>query len=150
MSEQLQFAQFAFDPIAALDALIHETLWGSKASTMPAKARQLLMILRWHKGTANARPLGSIAETLKTTEREVKQHAKTLTEEFGIPIGASRQQPHGYYLCVTAEDYAAACRPYIHEVQSLVRRLHALHPTPRLSEILGQLQLELDAEKEGK
>ena len=149
MSEQLQFAQFAEDPMGALEALISQALWRAPVP-LPQKARELLMILRWYKGAHNARPLAEIAAKLKVSDREVKQHAKTLTEEYGIPVGGSRQQPYGYFLCVTAEDYAAARRPYVHEVRSLVERLKFHQPSQRLMEILGQLRAELGEGEEKK
>jgi hypothetical protein len=144
MTEQFQFA---LDPAAALDTLINRVLWAKSDVPVPDKVRELLLILQWHKGLDHAKPLGEIAEKLQVNAREVKQLAKTLTETFGLPVGASRQEPYGYFLCVTTEDYRAALSPYINEIRSLVRRCNALQPSERLNEILGQLQLELGDER---
>jgi hypothetical protein len=142
--------QFAIDPTAALDAMVMDLLRGRtrgrSEEALLGKAHELLGLLRYYKGAANAKPLAQLAEILKVTPRELKQHARTLTVDFGIPIGASRQEPYGYYLCVTPADYEAARRPYVHEISSLAQRLQALQPPPRLLEILGQLQIELTEE----
>src|ERR1700694_71817 len=139
--EQQQFT-LALDPVGALEVLIGQLLWGTGGVVpLPGKERELLAVLRYHKGVANARKLAELAASLKVNPREVKQLAKDLTERFGVPIGARRQPPYGYFLCVTPEDYAAARRPYLNEVLSLLRRLKALNPDQRLLELYGQLEL---------
>ena len=140
--------QFAIDPVAALDEMITDLLWrgrrGKAGEMLLGKPRELLEHLRYHKGIGNAKLLANLAEKICVNPRELKQHARTLTIDFGVPIGASRQEPYGYFLCVSPEDYAAARRPYAHEISSLAERLQALQPPPRLLEILGQLQIELE------
>jgi hypothetical protein len=146
--QQQQFT-FAMDPVGALEALICHLLFGSGgAYPLPPKERELLAVLRYHKGVANARKLDALASTLQVSPREVKSLAKELTERYGVPIGARRQPPYGYFLCVTPEDYAAARRPYLNEVLSLLRRLKALNPDQRLLELYGQLELAIQQEKE--
>jgi hypothetical protein len=140
------------DPVGALEVLIGHLLWGNGpaagAGPLPRKERELLAILRYHKGVANARKLEELAVSLKVSPREVKQLAKTLTEQYGVPIGARRQPPYGYFLCVTPDDYAAARRPYLNEVLSLLRRLKALNPDQRLLELYGQLELAIQKEQQ--
>jgi hypothetical protein len=148
METQHQFT-FAIDPVGALEALIGHLLWGTGgALPLPPKERELLAVLRYHKGVANARKLEELAAKLKVSPREIKQLAKELTERYGVPVGARRQPPYGYFLCVTPEDYAAARRPYLNEVLSLLRRLKALNPDQRLLELYGQLELAIQQEKE--
>jgi hypothetical protein len=148
MSEQLQFAQFSMDdPLVVLERLINQVLWGKNTTHLPDKARELLGILQYHKGVEHARPLSDIASRLKVNEREVKQLAKTLTEEFQIPVGASRQQPYGYYLCTTDAERRGAAQPYIREIISLARRVRALQPEATMLELEGQGRLIFDEEK---
>ena len=141
--EQQRFT-FAADPVGAVEALIGHLLSDiGGPSPLPLKERELLQILRYHKGVANARKLGDLAAKLNVGDRSIKQLAKDLLEGYGVPIGARRQPPYGYYICVTPEDYAAARRPYHHEVLSLLRRLKALTPDQRLLELYGQLELAI-------
>lgn len=149
---QQQFT-FALDPVGALEALVCHLLFGGglgtgNAQPLPAKERELLAVLRYHKGVANARKLDELAAKLGLSDRAVKQLAKDLLEGYGVPIGAHRQPPYGYFLCVTPEDYAVARRPYHQEVLSLLRRLKALTPDQRLLELYGQLELAIQQEKE--
>jgi hypothetical protein len=143
--------QFAIDPTAALEELLNDVLWRGRRSKsgdlLVGKPRKVLEVLRYHKGRDNAKPLSELAEKLGMNAREIKQQARTLTIDFGIPIGAARQEPYGYFLCVTQEDYAAALRPYMHEIQALAERMRVLKAPARLLEILGQLQVELDEER---
>jgi biotin operon repressor len=147
MADQQQFT-FAMDPVGALELLIGHLLFGGGAAApLTGNERALLAILRYHKGVGNARKLEELAAQLKVSPREVKQLAKTLTEQHGVPIGARRQPPYGYFLCVTPDDYAAARRPYLNEVLSLLRRLKALNPDQRLLELYGQLELAIQQER---
>ncbi len=145
MDSQQQFA-FALDPVGALEVLISHLLFGP--APLDGKERELLAILRYHKSVANPRKLEDLAAALQLTPRAIKQLAKELTEHHGVPIGALRQPPYGYFLCVTPDDYAAARRPYHHEVLSLLRRLKPLNPDQRLLELYGQLELAIQQEKE--
>ena len=141
---------FAVDPVAALDRKIAETLKGERgAYPLPPDARELLRILQWHKGASHARPLEKIATSLHASARDVKATVKLLVEDFEIPIGASRQEPYGYFLCVTQEDYDQALRPLVNELISIARRVRALASQERRSEVMGQLQLELNERKVG-
>ena len=136
--------QFALDPASNLDSLITDILMGRSGPwPLRDKERELLHLLRFHKGAEHARPLGEISAKLHTTHRDVKQMVKSLVEDFALPIGASRQEPYGYFLCLTAADVEAAIRPLENEVISLARRVRALGGEQRLAEFFGQLQLEL-------
>ncbi|HWR35988.1 MAG TPA: hypothetical protein VN622_08990 [Clostridia bacterium] len=143
--EQNSF-QFATDPSAAIDKLVDDVLCGrvTPGWPLPDPARELLRLLRHHRGVRYAKPLAAIAEKLGMQAREVKSTVKSLIEDFGIPIGASRQEPYGYFLCVTPEDYDAAERPLINEMLSIATRLRALGGEHRLNEVMGQLKLELE------
>jgi len=75
----------------------------------------------------------------------VKQLAKMLTEEYAIPVGANRQPPYGYWLCVTAEDRERAGLPHLHQALSELRRYRALCPHKTILELLGQAELEKES-----
>ena len=142
MMEQQQFT-FATDPLGALQDLITQVL---ADPALEAKARELLQVLCYHKGPWNPRPLQELSEKLKVGERELKQLARTLTMDFGIPVGANRQPPYGYYLCVTAEDRIRASRHHIHQAVAELQRARALQPERTMLELLGQAELEKEKE----
>lgn len=131
-----------------MEILVDNVLMGRVAGQypLPDPAREMLRLLRWHKGAEHAKPLGELAALLKVTPRDAKQIKKTLVEDFGIPIGASRQEPYGYFLCISPEDYELARRPFEGELLSIVRHLRALDGGDRVREMLGQLKLELERE----
>ncbi len=136
--EQQQFT-FAVDPVGALEELIAHAL---SDAALEANARALLLVLRYHKGPMNPRPLHNLSAQLHVGERELKQLARTLTMDFGIPVGANRQPPYGYYLCVTAEDRQRASRHHIHQAVAELARARALQPDRTMLELLGQAELE--------
>jgi hypothetical protein len=142
--EQQQFT-FAQDPVGALEKMISLVL---ADPALGAKARELLLILRYHKGPKNPRPLQELSEKLHVGERELKQLARTLTMDFGIPVGANRQPPYGYYLCVTAEDRQLASRHHVHQAMAEFQRARALRPELTMRELLGQAELEKGKDSE--
>jgi hypothetical protein len=138
--------QLTLDPAANMDTLISDILMG-RAGPWPllGKQHELLGMLRDHKGARRARPLSDFVHKLHMSERDVKKTVKSLVEDFGLPIGASRQQPSGYFLCVTPEDMEDAIRPLVHEIESLARRVRVLGGEQRLAEIWGQMRLNAGA-----
>lgn len=81
-----------------------------------------------------------ISQTRIWGDRDVKAAVKELLEEHGVPIGAARSQPAGYFLLVTPEDIDEAERPLIGEIRSLARRLRAVNAKSEISRLLcGQL-----------
>ena len=152
--------QLALDPEAALEQRVREVLAGRQGKyALPPEARRLLKLLAWHRGAAQAIPLREIQERLKVGEanvsdREIKEAAKILTEDFAIPVGASRSRssdrPAGYFLCVTPEDLERAAEPYIHELISLARRIRALRGPQMVEHAFEQARLELGAAGSGQ
>jgi len=153
-----QALQLALDPEAALDQRVDQVLAGRQGKyDLPPEGRKLLALLKWHKGAARAIPLREIRERLSGSggqsdinDREIKWLAKVLTEDFGIPVGASRgggdAGPHGYFLCVTPEDLELAARPYIHELISLARRIRALRGPQMVEHAFEQARLSCSAD----
>lgn len=139
--------QLALDPEAALEQRVAEVLAGRQGKyPLPPEAKRLLELLRWHRGAAHAIPLREVGEKLDLGDRELKEMAKVLTEDFAIPIGASRQQPYGYFLCVTAADLELAAQPYIHELISLARRIRALRGPQMVEHAFQQARLSCSAD----
>ena len=137
--------QFAVDPVATLERRIGEVIVGKSGPyPLPTKGRELMEILKFHKGSNHAKPLADLAASLQVADREIKSLVKLLVEDFDIPIGASRQKPWGYFICVTADDRELARRPLVHELTSLARRIKALDGEHELREVMGQLKLEME------
>lgn len=83
---------------------------------------------------------------IEISDRVVKAAVKELIEVYGVPIGARRQAPCGYYLIVAPEDIQKALDPLVGEIRSLVKRCKALDPdTIYMRQVLGQLEVEFGA-----
>jgi hypothetical protein len=135
-------AQLSLDAATNLDTQVFETLMGRQGPWPLTEAqRGVLHMLRYRQGAAHARPLAELATELKLQPRDVKAAVKSLVEDFGLPIGASRSAPFGYFLCVTPGDVDDAVRPLVHEIVSLARRVRVLAGSERVAEIMGQLNL---------
>jgi hypothetical protein len=141
--------QFAFGPADVLqqrlDAVLRD---GAGPWPLTPEARKMLGLLVHHKGARAAIKGAEIASWLKVGEREVKALAKSLVEDYGIPLGASRVHPFGYYLIETADELENAISIYTDEMRSLARRVRALGGPQRTAELFGQIQLALTGEAE--
>ena len=115
--------------------------------------QEILKLLRERVGRSQALSISKIVSAVDYSEndpvphwneREVKAAVKSLVEDFGIPIGASRRPPYGYFLIATREDLEHALSPLRGELRSLSRRYRALAGKKILAAVFGQIQLELD------
>lgn len=137
--------QMSLDPEQNLDQQVLDVLAGRFAPRKLENAeRDMLSLLRNCKGPQQAMPISELAPLMKVSARTVKATAKALIETFALPLGASRQEPYGYYLCITAEDIEDASRPIRNEILSLAKRYKALRGGARLIELLGQLRLDVE------
>ena len=66
-----------------------------------------------------------------------------LREEFGMPIGARREQPSGYFWIVDETDQEEATRAYRAQILAMCRTLRVLDSPRRRTELAGQVELEL-------
>lgn len=82
------------------------------------------------------------AEFTPLTDRKVKEIVEQLRLTHHCPIGASRQEPFGYFWIVTAADRETAVRPYRQQILTMWRTLRALDSPAALRELHGQLRLE--------
>jgi hypothetical protein len=86
---------------------------------------------------------GETAAGADYSDRQIKGAVKELIEDFGVPVGSSRQEPHGYYICQDSADRINAVRPIRAEVISLLRRWKTLDSQSDIGlELAGQLGLE--------
>lgn len=138
--------QLSLNPEVNLDALVDGVLLGySGPWGLASNELVLLKMMKSHKGPAQALPLQTISVQVGMSPRDVKAAIKSLIEDFGIPIGASRGKPCGYFLIVTPDNLEQALRPLKHELESLARRVRKLAGRRCATEMLEQLRL--DAEK---
>ena len=145
MAEQIQFEHGPRDLLAERVKDVVQGK-GDYPAAAPMDARRVLLIIAGHRGRASAVPLEKIGALLSLGDREIKQAVKTLRDDFAMPIGASRVEPYGYFLCETAEDLAAAVRPLVHEIRSLARTVKMMTPDSRMAELAGQLEIEAGKE----
>jgi len=136
----------ALDPAAEADRQIGEVLAGGGLYPwpLPEEARKILEELRWHKGSYNPVTIASLSQRLGFSDREIKEHVRSLIVDFGIRIVGARGKHAGYYIAISAADVEAACRTLEREIVALARRVRALRGAQYLNELLGQVPLKLD------
>jgi hypothetical protein len=105
--------------------------------------RAIVELLRDHRGADRPITIEGIRVHVPLSERQVKKSVKQLVEVYGLPVGASRHFPAGYFLVVTAADREAALRPLRAEFYSLLRRIKALGDNRVVEKMLGEAQQEL-------
>ena len=140
--------QLSLNPEVNLDAIVDEVLcgksgpWGLCGDY--ADYAVILKMLRYHKGAEQALPLRTISTRLGMSQRAVKAAVKSLIEDFKLPIGASRQEPYGYFLIVTPEDLKKALGPLAHELESIAVRLDVLAGSRYVVDLLDRVRLKLE------
>ncbi|HWQ03124.1 MAG TPA: hypothetical protein VNL38_01465 [Candidatus Nitrosotenuis sp.] len=133
------------------------------ARDLPARVRELLAspallesdkeVLRLVAGRSAARPIRAreICAAMRWPENESGRRDVTRTIawliENGALIGASRENPRGYFWIGSAEDQAAAAGPLRNELRALARRLRRICGPRATAELFKQLELELDREE---
>lgn len=152
MSEQLQLGVTMYDRWRELDARVTEVL---RSPELDEKDKEILRVIAGHKGAAQAIRAGEIAERTgmllgELSRRKVTSTIETLRLLFRLPIGASRTQPYGYFLIVSAEDLELAVKPLWGEVYAHLRMLRALMPRKAVARLYGQAMLKLDKEEQPK
>lgn len=136
---------FALDPAADIEALINDLLLGKRGPwPISDDQRKILRNLKYYKGAERTLAISWIQEHLRLAPRAIKAAMKSLVEDFGVPIGASRQEPYGYFLIITPEDLEQALRPLQNEITSLARRVRTLAGAQRVAEIFGQVRAEME------
>lgn len=133
----------AFDNHDLLDQQVSEILTGKSAPMVDAKMKHLVYQLNKHRGAAQAVKIDQLTKSLGVSDRAIKQMVKDLVEVFGLPVGASRKAPYGYFLAVTSDELKATCDNYFREAVSLFYRIARIRGSEIALEYEGQLRLEL-------
>lgn len=107
----------------------------------PEEVMVASLILR-HKGKDDPITIARLRDLTGYTERIIKDTVEQLVVTHGMRIGGRRGEPAGYFMIETAEDQAAAVRPYKLQILAMWRRLRRLEEPHALRELLGQLKLE--------
>jgi len=134
------------DWLADLDAKILRLL---QSGEWPARDKELLAVLAAHRGATNPISARSLASFLRLPEGEYGRRVVTATVEDlvvrgGIPIGARRSKPTGYFLVVSQADLDAAIGPLWGEIYALLRRLRVLSSKEQVAKLFGQAMFDFD------
>lgn len=106
--------------------------------------REVLRLLRYRRGIANAMPIRELQEKTGMGPREIKQAVRTLRLSFRLPIGSSKNAAGGgYYVMLTPEDRAAWRKNVTDQIRAEVEVLRAADGDHAALEVLGQLALEV-------
>jgi len=117
-----------------------------KSKVQPSALELTIGRMIWgHAGRAHPISIAEIIREVpqpKLSVRTVKNVVEQLRVMHRVPIGASREEPFGYFRIVDAEDRAVAVRPYRRQILTMWRTLRTLDSPERCQELLGQLTLE--------
>lgn len=116
---------------------------------LTASEKCLLQIIRTHEGASNAIKSRAIGNLLNLdwnehTRRWIASTVETLVLLHGIPVGASRCAPQGYFLIETQSDLDIAVNARWKEVYAHFRHIKALTSPEKARELLGQRILDLE------
>lgn len=115
----------------------------SASQLPPTKEEILVASLIWQRrGRDNPISIARLRQLTGFSERQIKGLVEQLVVAHRMRIGASREEPAGYFMIETAEDLEAAVKPYRNQILAMWRRLRVLEQPQRLRELLGQLRLE--------
>ena len=139
--------QLSFSPEEMIDHQIDAILAG-EAGPWKLQPDELVVLrmLRSHKGSLEPLPLERITVQMGMSPRMIKRTMKSLIEDFGLPIGGSREKPFGYFLIVAPDDLRRALRPLAHEMRSMRRRMDSLEAACRAMPFFEQTRLALEEE----
>jgi hypothetical protein len=114
------------------------------ASTIPIRAveRRIYDLISGHRGHANPISIDSLHRITGMSERAIKATVAELIVTHRVLIGASRQDPIGYFVIETDADRAVASEPLKGQVIQMLRRLRVLNGTHQTREWLGQQVIE--------
>lgn len=103
-------------------------------SEIPSFVRVVLLGLLASSATVSPVPLITLqnliyrSSQILMSDRTIKRAIALLIEKYGIAVGASRTDNHGYFFVRTPEQSQAAIRPLLAEIRSLARRCRILSP----------------------
>ncbi len=119
-------------------------------SAFPAsdQERRIAALIWQSRGRENPVALADLCKVTSLREREIKAVVERLRVDHGIPIGARRQKPFGYFIVVDAEDARLAVEPYAKQIFSMLRVLRVFTKRNRRlwKEFAGQIRLQVTEE----
>lgn len=143
MSEDL-FTTFA----DRVNDRVDEVLSNRECKWPPSEdQRNLLGMLRAHRGREQAKPLGEICERMRLTPRQVKDLVQDLRLNFRVQIGASRDSAGGgYYLGTNRAEMEESSSQMFAQAITMLRVVHVMRAEHDAEELLGQIRLALAEE----
>ncbi len=110
--------------------------------------RRVAALIWQYRGRENPVSLADLCKVTSLHEREIKGVVERLRVDHGIPIGARRRKPFGYFIVVDAEDARLAVEPYAKQIFSMLRVLRVFTKRYRRIwvEFAGQLRIEVTEE----
>ena len=115
-------------------------------STIPAKAseRRIYDLIATHRGHASPISIETLHRITGMSERGIKGAVAELIVTHRVLIGASRQEPVGYFMIESDEDREVASAPLMGQIIQMARRLRAINGKQNVREWLGQLSIRED------
>jgi hypothetical protein len=112
--------------------------------------KQVLRAIRFHRGADRAITIRQMRDlwvkSVQLSERQVKNAVRTLRIDFRLPIGSSKKgSDGGYFLMLTEQDHAILHKQVLDQVRAELEVLKAVDGPRAALELLGQLQIEVDA-----
>jgi hypothetical protein len=137
--------------VRRVDDQILRLLMGERGGpfSLPLRDEEKMVLehIRYRRGLANAVNLGDIQRHTQLSARTIKLAVRTLRMTFRLPIGSSKHATEGgYYIIVDSADRAAWAKDVTDQVRAEVEVLRAALDDKAGLELLGQLQLEIEAE----
>jgi hypothetical protein len=156
MTDQSLFPDLAptiEERISAIDQHILRLLCeNARTSVLEHDEKRVLRFIRYRRGSTNAITIKQIQEAMEVgpgvrvlSEREIKQIVRTLRLNHGVPIGSNKGGMGGYFIMVSPEDHAILSNQILDQVRAELEVLKATSGRHAALELLGQLQLEVEA-----
>lgn len=116
----------------------------SASRVAPTGVEKVIARIIWNHTRNKPVPITMLALHCGLNDRQVKGIVEDLRCTHRCAIGASRQEPSGYFWIRSAEDREAAVRPYREQILTMWRTLRSLDSPASLRELHGQLRLEAE------
>lgn len=113
------------------------------ASTIPVRAneRRIYDLIAGHHGHKNPVSIEVLHRITNLSERATKLAVAELIVTHGVLIGASRQEPVGYFMIESDEDREVGSGPLRGQIIQMLRRLRVINGKAQVREWLGQTVL---------
>ncbi len=105
----------------------------------PTPTEKEVAELIWAASRTQPIPLKTIAWRVELSDREVKGIVEQLRITHHCQIGASREEPSGYFWIRSEADREVAVRPYREQLLSMMRTLRVLESPDKLQKLYARL-----------